>query len=299
MKKTVGILTPAYNRAYIMDVLFESLLAQTSYDFTWYIVDDGSTDDTKEKCESFKTDKFDIIYKYKENGGKHTVLNMGADIIEEELMFVVDSDDYITPDAVETIVRDWEKYKADKMVGGLSYYKLHNDMSVIGDSYESDEPFVDSYINVRINSHIIGDKAEVVKTELMKKHKSPVFEGEKHVGTSVVWSAIARAGNNFAFIPKGIYICEYLDDGLTRVGKKKNLKNPNGYLAHTAAMLHDDIKTKLQWKYAVAYVATSFFAKKKVKEAFRECPQKGKFVCAFLPGCLLYGYWKKKWGKEL
>ncbi len=299
MKKTVGILTPAYNRAYIMDVLFESLLAQTSYDFTWYIIDDGSTDDTKEKCESFKTDKFDIIYKYKENGGKHTALNAGLDLIEEELTIIVDSDDYLTPDAVETIVKDWNMYEGDKAIGGLSYYKMYKDMSIVGDSYGKDEPFVDSFINVRVNQHINGDKSEVARTALMKQFKTPVFEGERHVGTGIVWKNITRAGYNFAFIPKGIYICEYLEDGLTKAGKKKNLRNPNGYLVHAKSMLYDDILPKLQWKYAVVYVTTSFFAKKKLRDTFKECPKKLKFICAFLPGCLLYGYWKKKWGKEL
>ncbi len=297
MKKTVGILTPAYNRAYTLDVLFESLLAQTSYDFTWYIIDDGSTDDTKEKCESFKTDKFDIIYKYKENGGKHTALNAGLDLIEEELTIIVDSDDHLTPDAVETIVKDWGSYRDREDICGLSYYKMHSDMSVVGDTYGKEEPFVDSFINVRINKGVVGDKAEVWKTDIFKRHPFPVFEGEKFLGEGIVWRRMSRSGYKVAFVGKGIYVCEYLEDGLTKNGKKKVIDNPKGYVEHAKDFLYNDVKQKIQWKYILMYVATSFFAKKKLSDSFKECPKKFKFICAFLPGCLLFGYWKMKWGK--
>ena len=109
--KTVAILTPTYNRAHTLDKLYESLLIQTSFDFKWYLVDDGSSDTTEEKVKEFVNDKFEMLYIKKENGGKHTALNVGVSQIEEELTFIVDSDDYITSDAVETIVSDWEKYR--------------------------------------------------------------------------------------------------------------------------------------------------------------------------------------------
>ena len=41
----VTVFTPIYNRAYIVERLYQSLLRQTSYNFEWIIVDDGSTDD--------------------------------------------------------------------------------------------------------------------------------------------------------------------------------------------------------------------------------------------------------------
>ena len=61
----IAILTPTYNRAYIIRTLYESLLKQSSYNFVWYVIDDGSTDKTEELIDSFSTDKFKIIYKKK------------------------------------------------------------------------------------------------------------------------------------------------------------------------------------------------------------------------------------------
>ena len=66
MKKLV-IFTPAYNRANLLDRLYNSLVKQTNKDFTWFIVDDGSKDNTEEVVNSFiKENKIDIVYKKKE-----------------------------------------------------------------------------------------------------------------------------------------------------------------------------------------------------------------------------------------
>lgn len=47
-KPTLTIFTPAYNRAYTLHLCYESMLRQKNKDFEWLIVDDGSTDNTKE-----------------------------------------------------------------------------------------------------------------------------------------------------------------------------------------------------------------------------------------------------------
>ena len=72
----ITVLTPTYNRAERLDGLFQSLLAQDNKEFIWLVVDDGSTDDTESKISTFiDRANFKIIYKKKNNGGKHTALN--------------------------------------------------------------------------------------------------------------------------------------------------------------------------------------------------------------------------------
>ena len=53
---------------------------------------------------------FPVRYIYKENGGKHTALNVGVQQIASELTFIVDSDDTLVPNAIETIFEYHEKY---------------------------------------------------------------------------------------------------------------------------------------------------------------------------------------------
>ena len=51
-----------------------------------------------------QTAEFSIRYIYKENGGKHTALNVGVQQIISELTFIVDSDDALVPNAIETVL---------------------------------------------------------------------------------------------------------------------------------------------------------------------------------------------------
>ena len=82
----ITVFTPAYNRAYTLHLCYESLLRQTSKNFKWLIIDDGSTDNTKEIVDSWiKNDNgFEIIYIYKGNGGMHTAHNIAYENIDTE-----------------------------------------------------------------------------------------------------------------------------------------------------------------------------------------------------------------------
>ena len=82
------VFTPAYNRAHTLHRCYESLCRQKCKQFKWLIIDDGSSDNTKELVESWiKEDSgFEIIYHYKENGGMHTAHNAAYQLIDTELI---------------------------------------------------------------------------------------------------------------------------------------------------------------------------------------------------------------------
>ena len=64
---TLTVFTPTYNRAYVLKQCYDSLCRQTCKDFVWLIVDDGSSDNTKEIVEKWMTkdNGFEIRYVYK------------------------------------------------------------------------------------------------------------------------------------------------------------------------------------------------------------------------------------------
>lgn len=106
---TLTIITPTYNRAHTLSACFNALARQTCRDYQWIIVDDGSTDGTEELIESFAADggvPFDYIRK--RNGGKHTALNAAHRYIKGKYVTVLDSDDVLAPNAVETIITEWK-----------------------------------------------------------------------------------------------------------------------------------------------------------------------------------------------
>ena len=74
---TLTVFTPTYNRAYCLHKGYEALCRQTCKDFEWIIIDDGSSDHTKELVDTWlqKDNGFQIRYVYKENGGMYTGYN--------------------------------------------------------------------------------------------------------------------------------------------------------------------------------------------------------------------------------
>ena len=90
------IFTPTFNRAHTLVRLYEGLLKQTEKVFEWLIVDDGSTDGTKNLVEGFIQErKLNIRYFYQENQGKHIAINKGVSEARGNYFLTIDSDDYL------------------------------------------------------------------------------------------------------------------------------------------------------------------------------------------------------------
>ena len=97
----ITVFTPTYNRSYLINELFNSLMSQTYKNFEWLIVDDGSTDDTEQVINKLiEKAEFNIRYFKKENEGKHIAINYGAKRASGEWFFIVDSDDKLVKDSL-------------------------------------------------------------------------------------------------------------------------------------------------------------------------------------------------------
>ena len=135
-KVLVTILTSAYNRADLLLRLFQSLLKQTCNNFEWLIVDDGSTDDTEAIVKEWIQEaQFPIRYFKQENGGKHRAINRGLREARGELFFIVDSDDYLTSDAIETIEKRYESIQGDESFCGVCLLKVDKDLNKVGSDF--------------------------------------------------------------------------------------------------------------------------------------------------------------------
>ena len=106
--KTITVITPTYNRCNTLYRVYNSLLSQTYKDFEWLVIDDGSTDDTKELIQGYiEEDKINIRYYYQENRGKHIALNTALKIVDSEYITVIDSDDEFVSNAFEVFISYW------------------------------------------------------------------------------------------------------------------------------------------------------------------------------------------------
>ena len=225
----ITVFTPTYNRAYILENLYRSLQRQTFRDFEWLIVDDGSSDNTKELVLKWQKEEnhFLIRYFYKENGGKHRAINYGVERAEGELFFIVDSDDYLTNDSLEKIAKYTKEIENDLSYCGVCGLKGHSVSDEIGTTFEGKT--IDITMLDREKYGIQGDKAEVFYTSLLKCYPFPSYDGETFLTECVVWDKIANDGYKMRFFNEIIYIGDYLSDGLTTHSDELFLKNPKGY----------------------------------------------------------------------
>ena len=250
----VTVFTPTYNRAYILGDLYHSLQRQTCMDFEWLIVDDGSADDTKALVASWQGEEnpFPIRYVYQENGGKCRAINRGLKEADGRLFFTVDSDDYLTDDAIEKVIRwDGELPRDGHFCGyvgnrGITPTQTPNRLFPGG---YLDGTALDRY------DQVDGERAFVFYTEIHRKYLYPEFPGEKFLTEAVTWDLMAHDGYKMRFYNDIIWIWEYKDDGLTRAGYRVFLENPRGtglFFRQKAEFLHYSLWNKLTLWYGYA-----------------------------------------------
>lgn len=227
----ITVFTPTFNRAYIIENLYHSLQRQKFNDFEWIVIDDGSTDNTPQLMEKLSKEKngFPIRYIQTENGGKHRAINKGVEIASGELFFIVDSDDYLEDDALETIDL------MEKSLNGVHDIKFAGICGLRGfdKSTMNGTTFKGQYLDItslELGKYgITGDKAEVFYTRIMKEYPFPVFDGENFLTEAVVWDRIAAADYKLRYFNKIMIIGNYLSDGLSNAGEKLFIDNPKGY----------------------------------------------------------------------
>ncbi len=112
--KKISIITPCFNSGKHIHRLLDSVLEQDYPSVEHIIVDDGSTDDTAEIINLYKS-KYEqqgkqLYYYYQENAGQAAAINKGLKLFKGEYLTWPDSDDYWSAsDALSTMVNEFEK----------------------------------------------------------------------------------------------------------------------------------------------------------------------------------------------
>ncbi len=239
----ISVFTPTYNRGYIIGNLYRSLKNQTCTDFEWIVINDGSTDNTSDLFYDWikETNEFPIIYCEVENGGKHRAINKAVHMANSNAFFIVDSDDYLVNDGIEKANRWFDSIDEDDTFAGISGLKGYSVNEPVGGFGTFDTEYVDATNLERHLYNLLDDKAEIYKTDILKRYPFPEFEGEKFIPEPVVWDHIARDGYKLRWYNEVIYICDYLEDGLTASGNEKFMQNPKGFLTYLSMLetVHD------------------------------------------------------------
>ena len=229
MGKLLTVFTPTYNRAAFLKRNLDVLRRQSNKDFIWLIIDDGSTDNTKETVESFINEEngFDIQYVYKENGGLHTAYNKAIELLTTELCICIDSDDYIAEDAVERIASLWKEIRNEPDCGGIVAPDIKTTGELTGLVYPTD-----TFINLNqydVSHKWSGDRKLVVRSDLYKAvAPMPCFEGEKNFNPQYMHMKICSR-YQFYSIAEPLCVVDYQETGMSAGILKQYLNSPNSF----------------------------------------------------------------------
>ena len=227
--KLITVFTPTYNREKTLGKCYESLVAQTSNNFVWQIIDDGSSDGTEELVESFiKEGKIEILYVKKPNGGKVSAINKSLEISNTELWVCLDSDDYFFPEAIKTYEQYYTEIKDIPELCGLFSVRSNPDRSPMMSCDVPAEIKFETQFNLRYKYKVEPEYVQVYKTAIVSQYKYPLFEGEKYVPLSYTQDQIDQK-YKFLVFHEPTMVCEYQVDGITKNQKKLVKKNPKGY----------------------------------------------------------------------
>ena len=297
MKKQITVFTPSYNRAYILPQCYEALKGQTCQDFIWQIVDDGSTDNTRELVQSWINEGIlEIQYIYQENQGMHGAHNTGHRNLTTELCIGCDSDDYLFDDCIEQVLERWNNRPEGNYSGviGMCKDSKGKPLAEIPESIEETTLY-----DLRFRYKIKGDFKLALRSDLLKKYYYPMYEDEHYVAVGYIYFLIDQE-YKMLVIHDGLCCQEYLADGEVRNKVKRYVTAPKGYMVYRNAMMPIMHSLKERWWQATHYVSSAIFAKDGSFIKKSNC--KGTTIVAIPSGLALnfyirYKYWKKKKNK--
>lgn len=225
----ICVFTPTYNRSGYLRRIFDCLTKQSFDDFEWLIIDDGSTDDTKEVVESFSNiASFPIRYYFQENGGKQRAINLAVDLCDCPIFFGLDSDDWLVENALEVVAHYFKSIMNDDDIAGIIALRGSAVDSPLGTWMPrglSEVNVWDLYYEYGFK----GDAAQIYKTNLLKRYPYPVVEGEKFISEGIVTYAIAQH-YKMSLVNQVLVLGTYLEGGLTDNSYSLIRQNPLGYI---------------------------------------------------------------------
>jgi len=253
------IFTPAYNRCDLLCRLYKSLLNQTNKSFEWLIVDDGSSDNTKNVVESWtEAGLINIRYIYQNNGGKYKAFNKGVKEADTELFFCVDSDDFVTDNAVEIILTAWKKHKNDSSLSGILAVKVDQNKKRLSDMLPQGIAKCNTYL-LSTKYKCNGEWALIYKTEILKNNLFPEFENTKFMPEILIYDKIAKC-YDMLLIDKAVNVCEYQGDGYSSSYIRTMIENPIGFKLYYAQRIDMALNLKERAGYILRYSAFKFLS---------------------------------------
>ena len=288
----ITVFTPTYNRASLLNRVYESLIHQSNFNFEWIVVDDGSTDATESVIQNFIAQQnIPITYIKQENKGKHFAINRGVQLAKGEYIVILDSDDALTSNAIASIIKSVKSINEDSSIGGIVGRKIYFDQKLIGKLIGKN--IISNSLDIRFKHNIIGDLAEIYSVKVLKEFTFPEIENEKFCPEALVWNRIAQK-YKLLFTDEMVYQVEYMQDGLTAKIVKIRMTSPLASMLCYSELASYSIPIVEKIKATINFWRFSFNSKESFLKKVKMTQPLVSLFC-FPIGYVMYKNDRRKW----
>ena len=163
-----SIIVPAYNAANTLIRCVDSILTQTFQDYEAILVNDGSTDNTKEIIDEYARKDARIIALHKSNGGVSSARNEGIKAARGEYIVFIDADDYIN----NTYLENFNKSNADLIICGYTPFGKTNIENKPLEFYSENKDEIIEHINTNFRQPYFGAPwCKAIRRSLFNDHE--------------------------------------------------------------------------------------------------------------------------------
>ena len=287
----LSILTATYNRANLLNRLYESILMNLNVgiEVEWLIMDDGSRDETENVISKIRDEnKIYIKYLKQVNQGKMAAINHLMDYARGDLIIECDSDDYFSENAFLYIKDAYEESKYEKDLYGLCFLKYDQNGQNIGNEFKEQKT---TMFDLYFKDLEDGEKA-IAFFKDKRKYYSYELEGEEKFVTEARMYHKMDLKYKIKCYNEPVMICEYQKDGYSKNIDKIFKKNPKGYYKYFEEILtmQDMVGVRLKKRLYVIKHYILFCVLNKKKPALKEIKgflNKILIVLLYVPGFIM------------
>ncbi|GIB17875.1 glycosyltransferase family 2 protein [Vibrio cholerae] len=213
----VTVFTPTYNRANELLRCYNSIVDQNYEKIEWIIIDDGSTDNTKDIIgKIIAENKLDIRYFFQENSGKQAAWNKAVDLAKYDLFIGVDSDDALNKNALIKLQELFTTLNSQENIAGIRAISVNSNTYLPDSTFLIDGVKVASWFD-EFCSGKSGERIDLFKTVVLKENKYPVSHGVRFIPEIWLYSHLSLK-YKFIYTPTivGVFYTNTLENRLSK-----------------------------------------------------------------------------------
>lgn len=260
----VSIIVPIFNVEKYLDRCMQSLISQTLEDIEIIMVDDGSLDNCPKLCDDYAKMDSRIKVIHKKNGGLSDARNAGLDVANGEYVAFVDSDDYTSLEAYETLYSKAKEVNADIVYAGFKY---QNADGTVDNCFLLDHTFEDvNEITQFLGSMIYDTKPReksvwmsvwngIYRRELLERNKIRFKSEREYLSEDIIFHAqLIPLCKRIVCIPKTFYNYCYNGTSLTRKFNIQKIESNFRLYEALTAIIKKYCISDIQWHISLFFV---------------------------------------------